>query len=263
MFDCIRKTVKNQSDTNILLPGNYIITMLAISPFLIPPDDAARIATLRHYDILHSLDEKAFDGLVALTARVFSLPISLIALVDETEVQYIANYGMPGNDMQSRQEALCSTVILHDKAVVYKDLSTEKEPFITEQAAQAAYHSQVAFYAAAPLRMPDQRNIGTLCIIDSQPRMLSEDEQRMLEQLAAVVSHTIVVRHQCRTHGAAGELQWQTIQTHLTAEIQGLTALVRYMLTRYGVQVPLSNDILAQIGRRLPDLHEVLKHVSE
>lgn len=233
--------------------------MLTISPFLIPPDDAARITTLRHYDILHSLGEKVFEGLVALTARVFSLPISLIALVDETEVQYIANHGMPGNDVQSRQEALCSTVVLHNKAIVYRDLSAEKAPFITEQAGQAARHNQIRFYAGAPLRMPDQRNIGTLCIVDSQPRTLSEAEQRMLEQLAEVVSHTIVVRHQCRSRGAAGELRWQTIQAHLTAEIHGLTALVRYMLTRYGVQVPLSHDILAQVERRLPDLHEVLR----
>lgn len=237
--------------------------MLPISPFLIPPDDAARLATLRHYRIRGLFTERVFDELVALAARVFSLPISLIALVDETEVEYIANYGMPGNDVQLRQEALCATAILRNSAVVYKDLLSENEPFITPQAAQSARQNNIRFYAAAPLRMPDQRNIGTLCIIDSQPRTLTAAEQRLLEHLAELVSHTLVVSRQCQSRGPAGELQWQHIRAHLTAEIQGLTALVRYMLTRYGVQVPLSNEVLTQVERRLPDLHEVLRPVSE
>ncbi|UOR06211.1 GAF domain-containing protein [Hymenobacter aerilatus] len=237
--------------------------MLPISPFLIPPDDAARLVTLRRYAIHRFLDEKVFNELVSLAARIFSLPISLIALVDETEVEYIANYGMPGNDVQSRQEALCATAILRNSAVVYKDLLADNEPFITPQAAQAAQQNNIRFYAAAPLRMPDRCNIGTLCIIDYHPRTLIAAEQHLLEHLADVVSHALVVRRQCQDRGAAGELHWQTIRAHLAAEIQGLTALVRYMLTRYGVQVPLSNEVLTQIERRLPDLHEVLRPVSE
>jgi len=230
---------------------------MASSP-LIPPDEAARLRTLQQYDVLHSLNEAVFDEFVALAARIFSLPISLIAVVDEEQVHYAANFGMPGNDVQSREEALCSTAILHDKAVVYKDLSTEQEALITAQAMQAAEQNQLRFYAAAPLRMPDQRSVGTLCIIDRQPRVFTMQEQHVLEELAALVSEAVVTRHCCRNLPAGGEARWQSICAQLQEELQGLTALVRYLLTRYGIQAPVPTDVLAQVERRFQDLHDIL-----
>ena len=232
--------------------------MSAIPSLLLPPDEAERLASLRHYDILHSLHEPVFDELVALTARVFSLPVSLIALVDATDVYYKANHGMPGNAAQPRQEALCATAILHDTAVVYQDLSTEADPRITARAARAARANRLRFYAAAPLRMPDRRNIGALCIIDYAPRTLSADEQRLLERLADVVSQTVAVRHDCRSRPGGGAWEWQNVRGQLQEEVQGLTALVRYLFARQGTQVPVPADSLAQVGRRLEDVRAIL-----
>lgn len=231
--------------------------MSEIPSWLLPEDEAARLSSLRSYDLLPALRETVFDELVALTARIFSLPISLIALVDEEQVFYKANHGMPGNEKQPRQEALCSTAILHDKAVVYQDVEQERNPLITKQAAQAARTNQLRFYAAAPLRMPDRQPIGALCIIDRQPRVFSEDEQRMLEKLAAVVSHTVAVRQMCRTQ-PDGETRWKMVRLQLQEEVQALRALVRYLLTRYGTTVPVPSALLIQFERRLPDLHELL-----
>ncbi|SMB98881.1 GAF domain protein [Hymenobacter roseosalivarius DSM 11622] len=231
--------------------------MSEVPSWLLPEDEATRLSSLRSYDLLPALRETVFDELVALTARIFSLPISLIALVDEEHVFYKANYGMPGNEKQPRQEALCSTAILHDKAVVYQDLEQERNPLITVQAAQAARTNQLRFYAGAPLRMPNQQPIGTLCIIDRQPRVFSKDEQRMLEKLAAVVSHTVAVRQVCRTQ-PDGERRWKMVRLQLQEEVQALRALVRYLLTRYGTTVPVPPALLTQFERRLPDLHELL-----
>ncbi|MVN74970.1 GAF domain-containing protein [Hymenobacter sp. HMF4947] len=232
--------------------------MAAIPATLLPPDEAERLRSLQHYDILHSLNEAVFDEFVALAARIFSLPISLIALVDEVEVVYKANYGMPDNEAQPREEALCSTAILHNKAVVYQDLSLEQDPHITAQAAQAARINHIRFYAAAPLRMPDHRNIGSLCIIDRQPRTFSPDEQRILEQLAALVSQTVAVRHLCLSQPDGGKACWVPLRAQLQEEVQALTALVRYMFARHGTKVPVPIDSLAQVGRRLLDLRELL-----
>ncbi|QIL75049.1 GAF domain-containing protein [Hymenobacter sp. HDW8] len=231
--------------------------MSQVPAWLLPEDEAARLSSLRSYDLLPALRETVFDELVALTARIFSLPISLIALVDEEQVFYKANHGMPGNERQPREEALCSTAILNQKAVVYQDVEQEQNPLITAQAAHAARTNQLRFYAAAPLRMPDQQPIGALCIIDRQARVFSEDEQRMLEKLAAVVSHTVAVRQVCRTQ-PDGEKRWKMVRMQLQEEVQALRALVRYLLTRYGTTVPVPSVLLAQFERRLPDLHELL-----
>ena len=233
--------------------------MATLSPMLLPPDEAERLQTLRHYGILHSLHESVFDEFVALAARIFSLPISLIALVDELDVHYKANFGMPGNELQPRQEALCATAILHEHAVVYYDLALETNSLITKQAARAAQANQLRFYAAAPLRMPDQRTIGALCIIDRKPRVFSDAEQRVLEQLGGLVSQTIVARHLCLSQPDGGEWEWQRLRTQVQEEVQALTALVRYLFVRHGVHIPVPADSLAQVARRLLDLREILE----
>lgn len=235
--------------------------MAAIPAFLLPEDETRRLQTLHAYELLLAFQqEPVFKEFVTLTARVFSLPISLIALVDAEQVHYPANHGMPGNDQQPREEALCSTVVAQNKAVVYRDLATEENPLITSEAAEAARRNQLRFYAAAPLRVPindEQHTIGTLCVIDRQPRTFSEPERHTLQQVAALVAHTLVVRHACQ-RSVSGARRWPALQAQLLEEVQALTALVRYLFARNGTPVPVPADLLAQVERRLRDVEQVL-----
>jgi hypothetical protein len=207
---------------------------------------------------MHSLQESVFGEFVALAARIFNLPISLIALVDEKQVLYKANYGLPNVSTQPREEALCSTAILNNRAVVYADLINETSPFITVQAAEAARNKKLRFYAAAPLLTPDESRIGAICIIDFEPRYLSDGEQELLEKIANLISQMVAVRHCCLQSPALGEYHWLFIRNQVQEEMQGLLALVRYLATRHGSPIPIPDDILNLIGRRLNDLHEVL-----
>lgn len=232
--------------------------MSQIPAILLPPDEAERLRSIEQYEVLPSLHEVVFDEFVTLTARIFSLPISLIALVDEEVVHYPANHGMPGNVQQPREEALCSAAILHHKAIVYKDVEAEDAPTLTPEAVAAAHQNRLRFYAAAPLCTPDKRRVGSLCVIARQPRVFSPQERSLLEHLAALVSQTVAVRHRSLHEGAGGEQAWHDICVQLREELLALTALVRYLFTRHGTQVPVSNDVLGQVERRLLDLHEVL-----
>lgn len=232
--------------------------MSPIPKILIPADETQRLYSIHRYDVACSLQESVFGEFVALAARIFNLPVSLIALVDKEQVLYQANYGLPKVQVQPREEALCATAILDNKAVVYADLSYETSPLITPQAAEAARDKKLRFYAAAPLRMPDERRIGSLCIIDYQPRYLSEGEQQLLEQIATLVSQMVAVRYCCLHSPELGEEQWHLIRNQVQEELQGLLALVRYLATRHGSPVPIPDDIIMLIGRRLNDLREVL-----
>ncbi|WP_375433675.1 GAF domain-containing protein [uncultured Hymenobacter sp.] len=232
--------------------------MTAIPQILIPADEIQRLRSIHRYDVTHSLQEAVFGEFVALAARIFNLPISLIALIEEKQVHYKASYGLSNLLAQPREEALCSTAILDSKAVVYADLSHESSPLITPQAAEAARDKKLRFYAAAPLRMPDERRVGSLCIIDFQPRYLSEGEQQLLEQIATLVSQMVAVRHCCLQSPELGEDQWRLLRNQVQEELQGLLALVRYLATRHGSPIPIPDDILTLISRRLDDLREVL-----
>jgi transcriptional regulator with GAF, ATPase, and Fis domain len=232
--------------------------MASVPHLLIPVDETQRLVSIQHYDVRHSLQEPVFGEFVSLTARIFSLPISLIALIDETKVHYTANFGLENVAAQPREEALCSTAILNKKAVVYADLATETSPLITRQAAEAAHDKGLRFYAAAPIQMPDERRVGSLCVIDRQPRTFSSEEQDLLEQIATLVSQMVSVRHCCLHSLTLGAAQWEHIREQIQVELQGLAALVRYLITRHGTQVPVSSDMLTLVGRRLEDLRLVL-----
>jgi hypothetical protein len=228
------------------------------APFL-PGDEAQRLHSLRSYDVLASLHEPIFDEFVAIAARVFSLPISLISLVEEQEVHYPVGVGVPSHTRQPRQESVCSAALEHNQAVVvYQDLEAVEKGAIPEPALAAARTNQVRFYAGATLRLPDQRAVGTLCVVDHDPRAFSEHEQHLLEQLATLVSHTMVVRHTCMNLSAEGQKQWHSIREQLREELQALQALVRYLVKRYGTQVPVPIDMLSQVERRLNDLQSIL-----
>jgi len=229
--------------------------MTATLTSLLPANETERLETLRQYDILHSLQEAVFNEFVGLTARIFNLPISLIALVDGDEVEYKANEGLPGLRSQPRAEALCALAVREHKTVVLTDVAAEQD--LTAEAAIAAEDKNLRFYAGAPLAMPDHRHIGTLCVIDRRPRTFSTDEQRVLEHIASLVARTIAVRHECRT--SQGEKHWQLVQRQLVDELRELVALVRYLSARFGTQVPVSGAVLEPVQRRLHDLSRVLR----
>ncbi|WP_201983349.1 GAF domain-containing protein [Hymenobacter rubidus] len=231
---------------------------MSATPSLVPDDDAQRLYSLRAYDLLPALTEPVFDEFVALTARIFSLPISLISVVEEADVYYPANHGMPGNNQQPRADALCSTAISQAHAVVYHDLALEDESHIPPEALREAESNGLRFYAGALLRLPNQQPLGTLCIIDRQPRDFTPDEQHILELLAALVSQTVVVRHLCRTNPDTGEHQWARLSAELQEEVQALNALVRYLFARRGTQVPVPAEFLSQVESRIHDLQDLL-----
>ncbi len=225
----------------------------------LPADDADRLRSVRAFEVLPALTEPVFDEFVALTARIFNLPISLISVVEETEVFYPANFGMPGHASQPRVEALCSTAIAHAQAVVYHDVALEDETTVPADAREAAHDNELRFYAGALILLPDHRPLGTLCIVDRQPRTFTADEQHILELLAGLVSQTIAVRHLCHLHAEMGEARWATISSELQEEVQALNALVRYLFARHGSQVPVPADFLNQVESRLRDLQTILR----
>ena len=232
--------------------------MATISPSALPNDEAARLFSLRSFEVLAAFAEPVFEEYVALAARLFQVPISLLSVVEEADVHYPANVGMPGLRQQPRAETLCSTAVALARAVVYHDVALEHPPTVPAEALRAAEKNHVRFYAGALLRLPDQRPLGTLCIIDREPRAFSSDEQRILELLAGLVNRTLAVRHLCRTRPDAGEARWAHLSAELQEEIGALNALVRYLNARNGSEVPVSTSFLAQMEGRMHDLQGVL-----
>ena len=218
---------------------------------LSPVNEAERLYALRQADILHSLQEEVFKELVALSARLFGLPISYIALLETDRLHYKVIYGFPLPPPTPRQDVLCAQVVLRNRVVLYHDLSAAIQTPIDAPAIANALAQQARFYVGAPLRTVAEHAIGTLCLVGSSPRSFSEQEQQVLEQLATVVARLIVLRQRCLHTPALGAAHWQHMRDLVRDEIHSLSTLVRYLMQRYDALVPVPDDVLHLMEQRL------------
>jgi len=231
------------------------MTTVLSTSWLLPPDETERLATLHRYADASCLHEPVVNGVIDLAARIFNVPIALISLVDSQHMMYKANHGLVQLAQQPREATVCALTIRHNRPFIFSDLAQESQyTQLPEAAALLIQKHALRFYASIPLRMPDQRPIGTLCLLGYQARTLSTTEQRVLEQLAELIEQTLIIREMCLANNWLGEEHWSRIQTTLTEGLWELAALVRYLLQRARLQVLVPADVLEPISRRLAEL---------
>ncbi|WP_207431718.1 GAF domain-containing protein [Sabulibacter ruber] len=151
---------------------------------IIPENETDRVQKLHDYQILEIDTEGPFRHIAALAAHVFKVPISLVSFVDKDKVWFKGNVGMEGESGADRGMSLCSLAILRNEATVFTD--TLKEPCLLNNPLVAGQFG-LRFYAAVPLTTYDGYNLGSVCILDKEPREFSKDDQITLEYMAKLV----------------------------------------------------------------------------
>ena len=150
----------------------------------LPLDETQRLRVLLDLNILDTAAEERFDRITRLAARLFEVPVSLITLVDADRQWFKSRVGVDFHET-ARSSAFCAHAILQDGLMVVEDARQderfEANPFVVEANAR--------FYAGYPLALLDGTRIGTLCILDTVPRQLDDEQRMLLRDLAAVVAN--------------------------------------------------------------------------
>jgi len=162
-------------------------------PELVPDPDveAARIAAVRRYDILDTPPDGAFDRVAAMAARLFDVPVATVTIVDTDRIWFKAAHGLEGVKEIGRDPGLCGSAILRDDALVIPD--TLRDPVAANNPLVAG-EMGVRFYAAAPIITPDGHRLGTVNVLDTKPRSITEDDTATLADLAAIVLDEMELR---------------------------------------------------------------------
>lgn len=159
-----------------------------------PPDESesARLRALQAYGLLDSAPEPGFDALTRLAARLLGTPIALISLVDAERLWFKSRVGLDVSET-SRDIAFCDHAIRGQGLMVVDDAHQDPRfadsPLVTDD-------PHIRFYAGAPLRNAEGWVLGALCVIDHQPRSLSEEDRALLQDLAAQVLVQMELRRQ-------------------------------------------------------------------
>ncbi len=164
-------------------------------PAPIPVDEAIRLDALRAYQILDTEPDASFDDITKLASILCDAPIALVSFVDENRQWFKARVGFDGMETD-RCISICAWAILDDELFEVPDMLADDrfasssvvlgEPFIR-------------FYAGMPLRSSEGMLLGTLCVIDTKPRVLSSSQRdglrALARQVSALLDGMVVSRH--------------------------------------------------------------------
>ena len=152
--------------------------------------EARRIDAVRRYDILDSPPDQAFDRITALAARACDAPIAIVSIVDEDRIWFKSHHGLD-IDQIDRDEGLCASAILHDAAWIIENAKTDPRALANPL---VAGEFGLRFYLGVPLRTADGFNLGTLCVLDFEPREATDRQVADLTDLAAIVMDELELR---------------------------------------------------------------------
>ncbi|GAB3702497.1 hypothetical protein GCM10027592_31980 [Spirosoma flavus] len=155
------------------------------------PEESNRLVALRSYDILDSLPEQDYDDLTMLASEICQTPISLISLIDDKRQWFKSNRGLDIRETP-REFAFCTHGILNPYEILIVPDSREDERFTGNPLVEGEPH--VIFYAGVPLVNEDGYPLGSLCVIDNEPKELTQRQLALLKILGRQVVHLLELR---------------------------------------------------------------------
>lgn len=154
------------------------------APYPVSPKEAGRLRAVHRSGILDSASEEAMDNLTQIAALSLGAPIALITVLSEDRQWFKAKVGL---DMQEtpRSWAFCNYTVLQSGIQQFPDLGSDPR-FADNPAVAGPPHFR--FYAGAPITDEQGYALGSLCIIDMQPRQLDATQTEILGRLARLVT---------------------------------------------------------------------------
>ena len=153
----------------------------------IPPDEARRLATLHELEILDTPFEERFDRITRIAAALAEVPIALVSLVDLERQWFKSCQGLDVTET-SRELAFCAHVVFSRKPMIVKDTLLDDR---LADSPVVVGGPRIRFYAGFPIFHDNGSCLGTLCLIDTRPRELSEATLTLIQDLAKIVEEEL------------------------------------------------------------------------
>ena len=214
----------------------------------LPPDDEARrLRALRSYEVLDTPVEQAYDDLTALAAQALGVPIALVSLIDTDRQWFKSHLGLEARETP-RSMAFCDHAIRLREVMVVPDATLDPRfadnPLVTGE-------PHIRFYAGAPLVNAEGQALGTLCVIDRQPRAFDERQRATLTML----SRQVMAQLELRKRNAALSVALDSLRQH-THLLDNLSRHVPGVIYQYRL-FPDGRSCFPYASQGLWDIYEV------
>jgi GAF domain-containing protein len=160
---------------------------------------------MQQADVFDGPEEGVFDRLAAGLARSFEAPIALITGAEGEKCFWEAQCGLPKDTLlrtqAERDLSIFSRIVFSDSSLMIAD-TEDYEPFATDP---FFIDKGIRCYAGAPLKAPDGRALGSVCVLDTRPRQFTEQHTDLLLSAANAVVRAIELRGVAPTEQALSE----------------------------------------------------------
>lgn len=161
-----------------------------------PIDEEDRIKALKELDILDTPLNPSFERITRLTKKMLDVPIVAISLVDAERQWFKSEQGLNICET-NRDVSFCGHAILQDGIFIIpnalQDERFSDNPLVIDE-------PHIRFYAGNPIRNQDGYKIGSFCIMDTKPRIISEEEIEELRDMTALVEQQLFSHQQKQYH---------------------------------------------------------------
>jgi two-component sensor histidine kinase len=180
------------------------------------------MSAVKRYDILDTPPDGAFDRVTAIAARRFHAPISIISIVDHDRIWFKSHHGLDVKQI-GRDPGLCASAILEEMPYVLANAAVDPRSLANPL---VAGDFGLRFYAGVPLRTHDGFNLGTLCVIDKEPRPIDQRQIDDLRDLASVVMDQMELRLSARQAIDQAQLMAKEIDHRVTNSLQFISGML-------------------------------------
>jgi two-component sensor histidine kinase len=225
--------------------------MSFVSPSIIPDNETQRMAAVKRYDILDTPPDGTFDRVTSLAARRFNVPISIISIVDHDRIWFKSHHGLDVKEI-SRDAGLCASAILNSDPYILENASNDPRSLANPL---VAGEFGLKFYIAVPLRTFDGYNLGTLCVIDKEPRPIDQAQIDDLKDLAAVVMDQMELRLSARRAIEQSQIMAREIDHRVMNSLQFISAMLSMQsrsgnsTTEAATQLKIAADRVGAVAR--------------
>lgn len=152
--------------------------------FTLPDNESERLAALASYNMLDTLPEEDFDELTLLASQICQTPIALISLLDDKRQWFKSVVGELASQTP-KEHAFCAHTIVETTEIMVVNDAREDDRFAANPLVTG--DPNIVFYAGVPLINEDGFPLGSLCVIDVEPKHLTTEQIKSLKILGSQV----------------------------------------------------------------------------
>lgn len=206
----------------------------------VPENEKRRLKALRDYQILDTLPEQIYDDFLAVATAIFDCPIAQLSFIDENRQWFKSRIGLEQTETP-REVAFCAHAVAKPEEVLVVEDALLDPRFVDNPLVTS--DPRIRFYAGAPLVTPDGDAVGTVCVIDREPREASPEQLEALRILARQIVDVLEL------HRSVTQLEQSVLEQD--AKVEELEEIRKTLEdNERGLKVQSLTDHLTGVGNR-------------